>query len=77
MIINPNPSPCVPPQVEEAYTFARGTVKPANKKFSTVRNDYCLNFDAAAEVEPCGECTRRQMGGALDPKQQKHYHPKT
>lgn len=36
------------------YTFARGSVKPANKRFSSVRNDYTLNFDAVAEVEPCG-----------------------
>jgi replication factor A1 len=37
------------------YVFARGSVKPANKKFSAVRNDYCLHFDAAAEVEEAGE----------------------
>lgn len=37
------------------YTLARGAVKPANKKFSSVRNDYTLHFDAGAEVEPCGE----------------------
>jgi replication factor A1 len=36
------------------YVFARGSVKPANKRYSTVRNDYALHFDAAAEVEACG-----------------------
>ena len=36
------------------YTFGRGNVKPANKNYSRTRNDYCLHFDAASVVEPCG-----------------------
>jgi len=42
----------------KVYVFARGSVKPANKKYSSTRNDYCINFDAAAEIESCGtHCT--------------------
>ena len=39
----------------KVYVFARGQVKPANKAYNRTRNDYCLNFDGNAEVEPCGE----------------------
>ena len=35
--------------------FARGSVKPANKKYSNVRNDYCLSFDNSAEISPCSD----------------------
>ncbi|KAL6771853.1 RFA3 [Auxenochlorella protothecoides x Auxenochlorella symbiontica] len=50
------------------YTLARGAVKPANKKFSSVRNDYTLHFDAGAEVEPCeDDIDVSQMQAKLDP----------
>jgi ssDNA-binding replication factor A large subunit len=30
------------------YTFTGGKVAIANKKFSTLKNDYCLTFDKNA-----------------------------
>lgn len=33
---------CLVPQV---YYFSNFTVKPANKQYVTVRNDYQINFD--------------------------------
>ena len=32
-----------------------GSVKPANKKFSSVRNDYTLHFDEKTHVDECSE----------------------
>ena len=29
----------------QVYYFSRGKVKPANRNFSTVRNDYTINLD--------------------------------
>ena len=34
----------------KVYLFCNGNVKIANKKFTSCKNDYCLNFDANAEV---------------------------
>ena len=31
--------------VPQVYYFSRGKVKPANRNFSTVRNDYTINLD--------------------------------
>ena len=36
------------------FLFGRGSVKPADKRYSRVRNDYALSFDTAAELEACG-----------------------
>ena len=33
--------------------FSKGSIKPANKKYSSVPNDYCINFDTSAEISPC------------------------
>lgn len=44
-----------PPRLLQVYLVSGGQVKPANKKFSSVRNDYTLQFDNRAAVEECGE----------------------
>lgn len=38
----------------QVFIFGRGSVKPADKRYSRVRNDYALHFDTASEVELCG-----------------------
>lgn len=38
-------------EVGAVYLFSRGRVKPANKAFSGVRNDYCLDFGQGALFE--------------------------
>eukprot|EP00887_Chlorella_sp_A99_P001665 scaffold8.g1665.t1 len=56
-------------QLEEGkvYLFSRGAVKPANKKFSSVRNDYTLHFDAGAEVEAwAGDIDTSKMTAKLE-----------
>lgn len=46
------PPACLP----QVYIFGRGNVKPADKRYSRVRNDYALHFDPATfELESCGE----------------------
>lgn len=32
------------------YLFANGFVKLANKKFTSIKNDYCLTFDQNADI---------------------------
>ena len=42
------------------YTFANGIVKPANKKFTSIANDYWISFEGSSkivEVEDQGEIT--------------------
>jgi replication factor A1 len=36
---------------DKVYTFANGYVKMANKKFSKVNNDYCVNFGNSAVIK--------------------------
>jgi replication factor A1 len=41
------------PIIEEGavYTFTNGTVKQANKKFTSIQNDFCLHFGTDAEIQ--------------------------
>lgn len=43
--------------MEGIYTFANGAVKLANKRFTAIKNDYCLTFGNDALVEKCEEDT--------------------
>lgn len=40
---------------DSVYTFAGGLVKLANKKFTTIKNDYCLTFGNDAHVMKCDD----------------------
>lgn len=44
------------PKVEEnkVYIFANGKVGLANKKFSSIKNDYSLTFGLETEIQECG-----------------------
>ena len=33
------------------YLFANGTVKMANQKYTSIKNDYCIVFDRNSEVQ--------------------------
>ncbi|CAI2361170.1 unnamed protein product [Moneuplotes crassus] len=35
---------------DRVYTFRKGMVKAANKKFTTIKNDYCLTFGPFSEI---------------------------
>ena len=44
----------------QVYYFSRGKVKPANRNFSTVRNDYTINLDngcALPDFQQAGLCS--------------------
>jgi replication factor A1 len=33
------------------YLFSNGTVKMANKKYTSIKNDYCITFDRNSEIK--------------------------
>ncbi|TNV83159.1 hypothetical protein FGO68_gene14242 [Halteria grandinella] len=35
----------------KTYTFANGNVKIANKKFTTIKNDFCLTFEKSSSIK--------------------------
>lgn len=37
------------------YTFAGGQIKLANKKFTSITNDYCITFDTQTIIKPAGQ----------------------
>ena len=38
-------------QSNKVYTFSTGSVKIANKKFSSIKNDYCLTFEKYSKIQ--------------------------
>ena len=37
---------------DKVYTFSNGIVKMANKRFSTLKNDFCITFSKLSEIKP-------------------------
>ena len=37
------------------YIFANGQIKIANKKFTSIKNDFNITFANETEIEECGE----------------------
>lgn len=37
-------------QEGRVYLFSNGVVKMANRKFTSIKNDFCINFDKGAEI---------------------------
>lgn len=37
------------------YTFANGAVKLANKRYTSIKNDYCLTLDNNTVIKKCEE----------------------
>lgn len=37
-------------QENHVYLFSNGQVKLANKKFTSIKNDYCIYFDSNADI---------------------------
>lgn len=62
LLIARAPTPLVSAQV---YLLSRGKVKPANKAYSTVRNDYSINFDEACTIEECADADASKMQARL------------
>ena len=40
----------------QVYYISRGRLKPANKQYSSLKNDYELSFTDDTEVEPVESC---------------------
>lgn len=45
-------------QQDQIYTFTNGQIKIANKKFTSIKNDYCITFEYSTQVEQCAEDTQ-------------------
>ncbi len=41
--------------MDQVYTFSGGQVKLANKKYTSIKNDYCLTFDYSTVIEKCAD----------------------
>lgn len=39
-------------QQDKVYVFCKGTVKVANQKFTSIKNDYCLTFSHLSDITP-------------------------
>lgn len=37
-------------QEDKVYQFANGTIKLANKRYTSIKNDYCITFDQGCEI---------------------------
>jgi len=35
------------------YLFSGGSIKMANKKFTSIKNDYCISFDKSTDIKEC------------------------
>ena len=40
---------------DQVYTFSGGQIKLANKKFTSIKNDYCITFDNGTVIEKCAD----------------------
>ncbi|KAL3141009.1 hypothetical protein ABBQ32_005523 [Trebouxia sp. C0010 RCD-2024] len=49
----------------KVYYVAKGKVKPANKAYSSVRNDYQLHLDSGSEIEECPDQDTSKMQAKL------------
>ena len=42
-------------QENKVYTFANGAIKVANKRYTSIKNDYCITFDSSTVIKECAE----------------------
>ncbi|DBB18305.1 TPA: hypothetical protein ACH3X3_003260 [Trebouxia sp. C0006] len=49
----------------KVYYVSKGKVKPANKTYSSVRNDYQLHLDSGSEIEECPDQDTSKMQAKL------------
>ena len=42
-------------EYDGVYTFSNGSVKLANKRFTSIKNDFCLTFSKDSICEKCAE----------------------
>ena len=50
-------------QENKVYTFSGGKISLANKKFTSIKNDYCITFDLNTKINEVSEDSKiKQMG---------------
>jgi len=42
-------------ETDSVYTFSNGQIKIANKRFTSITNDYCVTFGKDSQCEKCDE----------------------
>lgn len=45
----------------KVYLISNGTVKIANQKYSSIKNDYCINFDRSSEIQEVEDDSKIQL----------------
>lgn len=50
----------------KVYLFSNGKVKPANRRYSGTRCDYCINFDMGSRIEECEDQDVSKMEAKAD-----------
>ena len=40
-------------EAEKVYTFSGGQIKLANKRYTSIKNDFCITFDQQTIIEKC------------------------
>ena len=55
----PSPPSCPPllPQVDAVFTFSGGRIKPANRQYSSIKNDYEVTFNMSITHFLCAQHT--------------------
>jgi replication factor A1 len=48
------------------YFFTRGSIKPANKKYASTRNDYEIHFDGRTTIEESADQNASNMVAKLE-----------
>jgi replication factor A1 len=50
-------------QENKVYTFSGGQIKMANKRFTSIPNDYCITFDNHTDIQECSDDTMIKQEG--------------
>lgn len=50
----------------KVYLFSNGKVKPANRRYSGLRSDYCINFDTGSSISECDNQDVSNMDAKAD-----------
>ena len=47
----------------KVYLISNGTIKISNKKYTSITNDFCINFDKNTQIEEIPDDTKIQNHG--------------
>jgi len=50
----------------EVYLFSKGNIKLSNKKYTSVKHEFCITFDKGAIIEPTNDHTGKIAYNAMN-----------